>query len=82
MTLDFHGLDELQVKCDGAFPCTRWINFTDLDPRSPAYGGSFCVLEEVDVRDQPISIPLYKIRAARDRKRAEFAAAQKCISKP
>lgn len=73
--MTIQGIELLQVKCDGAFPLTCWVNFTDVDQTSPAFGASFCVAAEVELEDQPVSVPLDRIQEARDRKRAEFAAA-------
>lgn len=71
--IDVAGLASLQVKCDGAFPMTCWVNFTDVDVLSPAFGASFCVAGEVE-SGWSTWIALSLIEQARDRKRAEFRA--------
>lgn len=76
MTIDIAGLEFLQVKYDGVFPLTSWVNFTDVDPRSVAFGASFCVAA-VSGR-----ISLSRVEEARDRKRAQFrqqATASLCL---
>lgn len=73
MTIDSTELERLLgVKCDGVFPCTRWVNFTDVDPASDALGASFCILADFDQANRPSAIPLARIQQARDLKRAQF----------
>lgn len=74
--MTIRGIELLQVKCDGAFPLTCWVNFTDIDQTSPAFGASFCVAGEVQMSN-PITVSLAQIQEARDRKRAEFSAEKK-----
>lgn len=74
--MTIQGIELLQVKCDGAFPLTCWVNFTDIDEASPAFGASFCVAGEVEMSNPPITVSLAQIQEARDRKRAEFASAE------
>jgi hypothetical protein len=75
MTIALPDLSSLQVRCDGHFPLTTFLNFTDVDESSPAFRASFCVQAIVDDETAPLSVPLEKILAARDAKRAQFAAA-------
>ena len=61
-------LEELHISCDGQYPHTTLVCFTDHDPSSPSYGASF----NVDFSSEMARA----IRAALLRKRAQFAAAE------
>ena len=72
LAIDMEELARLKVSCDGVYPGTRFVCFTDRDPESPAFGASFDLERGRGCDLVAGHIPIRDVLCALKKKRAEF----------